>query len=196
MNPPEDDFHTRKLEHIKRDYDNAFSSLLKLNDHVNSVRQWNITVMVAYLGVAKACLDKGTKIPILPLLLAIYLFWVMEAFVTALGRFHQTYRRQVDQMFSEESDDAFTRAVGEYRFRSMAKKRWWGQEEGLHRFCLGLVSCQTITFYMLPLAILIVWSWSSLRECTFAMPLPIVLLLPAIGFVLGRLYCRWKYHDR
>ena len=44
-----DDFRARKLEHIKKDYDSVLSSVLKLGDYANSVRYWNIIVIVAYL---------------------------------------------------------------------------------------------------------------------------------------------------
>ena len=44
------DLRERKLEHIKRDYDRACSLASRLDDRIKSIRTWNITLIVAYMG--------------------------------------------------------------------------------------------------------------------------------------------------
>lgn len=194
MNPPENSFHIRKLEHIKRDYDHTLSIVLKLSDHGNSVRQWNITIIVAYLVFAKVYVEAGKDIPILPLLGAIYVFWVMEAFVKAQSYLYSKHTLEiVDRLFSEKDDSLFDDSIGKYKFQRMVKRSCTGKWGRVHRLSCGLVNCQTFVFYMLPLAILIGWHWPSLKGFTFTIPLPVVLPLPAIGFVLVWFYYRWKY---
>jgi hypothetical protein len=189
MNLPENGFHSRKLEHIKREYDHTFSAALKLSDHGTSVRQWNIAVIVAYLGFARVYVEKGQNFPILPLLVAIYLFWVMEAFVKALSYFYGKHTlERVDRLFCEKDESLFNEAIEEYRFRRMGKKPLWGRWGQVHRLSCGLWNCQTFVFYMLPLAFLIVW-----RCLLGGFLTSIVWLLPAIVFVLSWLLCRWKY---
>jgi len=193
MNLPKNGFYDRKLEHIKRDYDHVFSTILKVSDHGNSVRQWNIAVIVAYLGLIKACVDKGTEISLVPLIGAIYLFWVMEAFVKAQMYLYREYTLdQADCLFSEKDDACFRQLVEKYKLLSKDKespgKNWWGNRGRLHRFFRGLVNCQTFVFYILPLAILIGWSCASRAQFTFS-----VLLLPAFLFLVGGSIYWWKY---
>jgi hypothetical protein len=198
-NSSDKQFIDRKVEHINRDYDHVFSAMLKLGDYGNSVRHWNITVIVAYLGVTKACLDQGTDIPIVPLIGAIYGFWIMEAFVKAQMYFYREYTlTPVDRLFLEKDEDRFRQLVEEYhQFLSMADrkspgKKVWGGRGRLHRLLRGLVNCQTLVFYALPLIILIVWRSPSLGFLIFGLPLYIVLLFPALLFLVGRMIYRWR----
>jgi hypothetical protein len=201
MSQREDDFHARKLEHIKKDYDRVFSAMLKLGDYGNSIRYWSIVVIVAYLGFAKAYVDKGTDIPVLPLLGAIYGFWVMEALVKAQMYLYRDYTlEKADELFSTSNDATFKRLVKDYQFFSKQGdspgKKWWTEGGKLHRLSRELVNCQTVVFYVLPL-ILITWysaSWNRpTLTLTVALPLWIILLLPAVLFLLIWFIYWWKY---
>jgi hypothetical protein len=200
MNASENCTNDRKVEHIKRDYDHVFASILKLGDYSNSVRHWNITVIVAYLGVAKACLDKGTAVPILPLLGAIYGFWIMEAFVKAQMYFYREYTlASVDRLFSETDEGRFQQLVEKYdcflsKDRESPGKNMWCRGGRLHRLFRGLVNCQTLVFYALPLTILIVWCLASSNQFTVKLPLPVILLFPAFLFLLGWTIYWWINH--
>jgi hypothetical protein len=200
MSPREKAFYDRKLEHIKRDYEHVLSAMLKFSDHANGVRQWNITVIIAYLALAKACVDKGIDVSILPLVGAIYLFWVMEAFVRAQMHLYREQRLAIaDRLFSEKDDARFRQLVEEYSFprndERIPGKNWWGKGGRLHRFFRGLVNCQTLVFYILPLTILTVWYSPWRSQFTFRVPIFAALLLPAVLFVIGAL-TYWRKYPR
>ena len=123
---------------------------------------------VVVLGLAKACVDKGTDIPILPLLGAVYGFWVMEGLVKAQMYFFRDYTlKKVDDLFSTRDDDTFNQLVEKHKFFSgcgaSSGKNWRGRGGKLHRLSLGLGNCQTFVFYTLPLIILIIWYSLPLR---------------------------------
>lgn len=154
---PRNEALERKLEHIKKDYDSAYSLMLKAGDHISSIRVWNVTVVVAYLGWMTR--PDATK-TVWPLLAAMLVFWIMEALVNAEAHFFQEHTlEKVDQIFNEIDLATQERLIKEHQFLGKTAaspgKQLFGKGGRIHRFCRGFTNCKTVVFYVMPLIVLI-----------------------------------------
>jgi len=106
-----------KLDHIKKEYDCAISTAQHLGDRVAQIRTWNVTVLVAYFGyMMSADCDRST-FPLWPILGAVSLFWMMEAFTKALcDLISYSVLGRIDGLFATSPEEDFWKKVKEYEF--------------------------------------------------------------------------------
>ena len=170
----------KKLEHIQKDYDRACSLAERVDSRVNTIRSLNITVIVAYLGWMS---QSGGPNHILPLLAAIFAFWVLEALAGASARFYFFYTlTQADGVFYSTAIDMFHKSVQEYTFldrtQSSQYKKWLTCRGKVHRLLFSLINCETFLFYFLPLSISCGFHSKS---CKFKFPIFLCILFVGVA---------------
>jgi len=129
----------RKLEHIIRDYQTAWSRLQSQGQQVLLIRGWSVTVALAYMGFTVTARDKWADVSgfweymfvlYAPPALAILLFGFMEALTRSYAIFcRKRIIQDIDQIFYREGK-SFSQAVKDHRFlvdkedKEKRKDRW------------------------------------------------------------------------
>lgn len=142
-----------KTRQIEREYTGAQSVVARCADRINTIRTWNITVIVAYWGWLTTQTESHHSGP---LIAAVSLFWFLEALERMSVHLTREYRvAKVDELFSKKKLAAFYAAVDDFEFAtqvheeglSRLKKKW-------PRFVRGMFSLHTVVIYLLPLLLI------------------------------------------
>lgn len=141
------DFLKRKLDHIRKDYETAYSSFERHNSQIMHIRGWSITVVIAYLGFAKSISMSLSISLAFPVFVAVLGFYILEAFQLMYCLVNGLNIRQIDRIFSIENDAEFHNTVRKYVFRNLELKNMQTMDK-IKKLRCAMYSKETILWYL------------------------------------------------
>jgi uncharacterized membrane protein len=108
----------RKLNLIQKDYDTAFACIARHASQTSTIRNWSITLTVAYVGVLIARESTGLEL-LLPAISLLGLLAILDTREQLFTEYTETCIRDVERIFMQQDPEAFTASVTQYEFRNL-----------------------------------------------------------------------------
>lgn len=187
VNNNSNEFFKRKEKLLYKEFDTGFSNYQKLEGKVASIRQWTITLNVAFVIYTLERCDRLTPILIVALLIMLLIF-LHELRTRTSMNFDKGNILHLENIFNTKDSDEYIKMVLEYKFRDEIISNLDAQSK-LKHYRNALYKGELIVWYG---AWFIVWSvmvfikrWSTIFTTSININQVIFVIILIIFIILG-----------